>query len=411
MKVFLAIDIGATSGRHIAGYKEGGEIRLEEVYRFPNGAKSENGSLVWDTESLFAEIKTGLKKAFQKYGGIESAAVDTWGVDYVLLSGEREMFPCYAYRDGRTEAAVSEVHKLVPFGELYAKTGLMYASFNSIYQLYCDKKSGRLENATDFLMLPEYFSWKLTGVKAKEYTNATTTGLVNAFTHKFDGDIVGRLGLKKELFGGPLRNPGYVLGELREEVRREVGGNTKVMFCASHDTASAVHGIPMRENAPYISSGTWSLMGIKSEKAVLVSADLSNEGGVNNTFRYQKNIMGMWVVNKLKETLKTPMSFAEMDAAADVTTKRSTSTIRLFSRPTTCGRRSWPICGAAAYRCRPTKRGWCVRSTAASPSAMRKRSLCSKRIRAERTANSTSWAGARRTSRSTVLPKSSRKRK
>ena len=110
MKVFLAIDIGATSGRHIAGYKEGGEIRLEEVYRFPNGAKSENGSLVWDTESLFAEIKTGLKKAFQKYGGIESAAVDTWGVDYVLLSGEREMFPCYAYRDGRTEASVSEVH-------------------------------------------------------------------------------------------------------------------------------------------------------------------------------------------------------------------------------------------------------------------------------------------------------------
>ena len=317
MKVFLAIDIGATSGRHIAGYKEGGEIRLEEVYRFPNGAKSENGSLVWDTESLFAEIKTGLKKTFQKYGGIESAAVDTWGVDYVLLSGEREMFPCYAYRDGRTEAAVSEVHKLVPFGELYAKTGLMYASFNSIYQLYCDKKSGRLENATDFLMLPEYFSWKLTGVKAKEYTNATKMVIVNAFTHMFYGDIVGRLGLKKELFGGPLRNPGYVLGELREEVRREVGGNTKVMFCASHDTASAVHGIPMRENAPYISSGTWSLMGIKSEKAVLVSADLSNEGGVNNTFRYQKNIMGMWVVNKLKETLKTPMSFAEMDAAAD----------------------------------------------------------------------------------------------
>lgn len=316
MKVYLAIDIGATSGRHIAGYKQNGQTVTEEVYRFPNGAKEENGSLVWDTESLFREIKTGIKKAFEKYGAIESVAVDTWGVDYVLLKGDEEIFPCYAYRDSRTERAIGKVHALMPFDELYAHTGLMFASFNSIYQLYCDKLDGRLDKADSFLMLPEYFSYKLTGVKAKEYTNATTTGLVNAKTHAFDAEIVERLGLKRELFAAELKNPSFVLGRFLPEVEKEVGGNANVVFCASHDTASAVYGIPMQCNQPYISSGTWSLMGIKSENAVLVSPDLSNEGGVNNTFRYQKNIMGMWVVNKLKETLVTPMSFAEMDAAA-----------------------------------------------------------------------------------------------
>ena len=316
MKIYLAIDLGASSGRHIAGWKENGEIRTEEIYRFGNGAEEKDGHLVWNTESLFANIKAGLKAAFEKYGAIESVAIDTWGVDYVLMDGDKEIFPCYAYRDERTAAVTEEVHALMPFSEMYAKTGLMYAVFNSVYQFYCDKKSGRLEKATDYLMLPEYFSYKLTGVKAHEYTNATTTGLLNAKTHAFDEEIIGRLGLKKSLFAGKPENPGYVLGELKEEIQKEVGGNTKVIFCASHDTASAVHGIPMKGNSPYISSGTWSLMGIKSDKAILTSEELSNEGGVNNTFRYQKNIMGMWVINKLKETLKTPMTFAEMDAGS-----------------------------------------------------------------------------------------------
>ena len=316
MKIYLAIDLGASSGRHIAGWKENGEIRTEEIYRFGNGAEEKDGHLVWNTKSLFANIKAGLKAAFEKYGAIESVAIDTWGVDYVLMDGDKEIFPCYAYRDERTAAVTEEVHALMPFSEMYAKTGLMYAVFNSVYQFYCDKKSGRLEKATDYLMLPEYFSYKLTGVKAHEYTNATTTGLLNAKTHAFDEEIIGRLGLKKSLFAGKPENPGYVLGELKEEIQKEVGGNTKVIFCASHDTASAVHGIPMKGNSPYISSGTWSLMGIKSDKAILTSEELSNEGGVNNTFRYQKNIMGMWVINKLKETLKTPMTFAEMDAGS-----------------------------------------------------------------------------------------------
>ncbi|PWM72772.1 MAG: rhamnulokinase [Bacillota bacterium] len=316
MNIYLAIDLGASSGRHIAGWKENGEIKTEEIYRFANGAEEKDGRLTWNVVSLFNHIKAGLKVAFEKFGAIESVAVDTWGVDYVLMDGDKEIFPCYAYRDERTAAVVEEAHAKMPFSEMYLKTGLMYAVFNSVYQFYCDQKSGRAEKATDYLMLPEYFSYKLTGVKAHEYTNATTTGLLNAETHDFDGEIIERLGLKKSLFSEKPKNAGYVLGELKEDVQREVGGNTKVVLCASHDTASAVHGIPMQGNSPYISSGTWSLMGIKSDKAILVSEDLSNEGGVNNTFRYQKNIMGMWVINKLKETLKTPMTFAEMDAGS-----------------------------------------------------------------------------------------------
>ena len=167
------------------------------------------------------DIKAGLKAAFEKYGAIESVAIDTWGVDYVLMDGDKEIFPCYAYRDERTAAVTEEVHALMPFSEMYAKTGLMYAVFNSVYQFYCDKKSGRLEKATDYLMLPEYFSYKLTGVKAHEYTNATTTGLLNAKTHAFDEEIIGRLGLKKSLFAGKPENPGYVLGELKEEIQKE----------------------------------------------------------------------------------------------------------------------------------------------------------------------------------------------
>lgn len=316
MKIYLAIDLGASSGRHIAGWKENGEIKTEEIYRFANGAEEKDGSLEWNVVSLFANIKAGLKAAFEKFGNIESVAIDTWGVDYVLMDGDKEIFPCYAYRDERTAAVVDEVHALMTFAEMYKRTGLMYAVFNSVYQFYCDSKSGRLDRATDYLMLPEYFSYKLTGVKSREYTNATTTGLLNAETHEFDKEIIRRLGLKESLFSAKPENPGFVVGYLTEEIQREVGGNTKVILCASHDTASAVHGIPMKGNSPYISSGTWSLMGIKSDRAILTSPDLSNEGGVNNTFRYQKNIMGMWVINKLKETLQTPMTFAEMDAGS-----------------------------------------------------------------------------------------------
>ena len=305
MKYYLAIDIGASSGRHIIGWQEGGEIKTDEVYRFPNGVKEVDGHLVWDIDQLFKSVVAGMRRAFEKYPQIESVSIDTWGVDYVLLEGDKEIYPCYAYRDHRTEARIHEVHSLMSFESLYAHTGIQFQPFNTIYQLYDDLKKGRLESATDFLMIPEYLSYKLTGVKKKEYTNATTTGMLNADMGAFDEEILQKLGLPKCLFG-EISEPKTTVGMLTEELQKEVGGNTKVVLCASHDTGSAVEGIPIEGNEPYISSGTWSLLGVKVPKAITdegsQKANYSNEGGVGYV-RYQKNIMGMWVVNELQKEL------------------------------------------------------------------------------------------------------------
>lgn len=226
--------------------------------------------------------------------------------------------PCLAYRDSRTKSVIDEVHSIIPFEELYSKTGIQFQPFNTIYQLYEDKKRGRLSSATDFLMIPEYLNYLLTGVKKKEYTNATTTGLVNAQTGDWDGDITDLLGFPREIFG-KLYVPGESVGMLKEDIAAEVGGQIEVVLCASHDTASAVEGIPMRGNQPYISSGTWSLLGIKSPVAHTDESSLagnwSNEGGVGYV-RYQKNIMGMWVVNRLKEELCPQKSFEDIIAEA-----------------------------------------------------------------------------------------------
>ena len=179
MKRFLAIDIGASSGRRIVGWLEDGKIKTEEVFRFPNGVKTENNHLVWDVDSLFENVKAGIAEALKRYSDVKTVAIDTWGVDYVLMNGEKRINPCYAYRDSRTELVTAKVHSKVPFEKLYSKTGIQFEPFNTIYQLYEDKRQGRLEEATDFLMMPEYLSFMLTGVKKHEYTNATTTGLVN----------------------------------------------------------------------------------------------------------------------------------------------------------------------------------------------------------------------------------------
>lgn len=319
MKYYLAIDIGASSGRHIVGHTEGGEMITEEVYRFHNGMKEENGHLVWDTEALFKSVLLGIAEAFRRYPRIESLSVDTWGVDYVLLCGDKEIYPVYAYRDGRTEAVIDAVHAAVPFSELYRRTGCQHQPFNTVYQLYDDKLSGRLDAATDMLMIPEYLMWRLSGVKAREYTNATTTGLVNAETGEFDREIIRSLGYPEQLFPR-LSRPGRILGELLPEIREQVGGSTTVVLCATHDTASAVEGIPMMGNHPYVSSGTWSLLGVKTEKPLTdgasEAANYSNEGGVGYN-RYQKNIMGMWVVNELAKELCPELSFGEIVKLAE----------------------------------------------------------------------------------------------
>lgn len=314
MKYYLAIDIGASSGRHIVGHKECGRVVTEEVYRFPNGMKREGGRLVWDTEALYASVLEGIKETFRRYPKIESLSVDTWGVDYVLLDGNKEIYPVYAYRDGRTEAVIPNVHAKVPFSELYRRTGCQHQPFNTIYQLYDDKLTGRLDAATDMLMIPEYLMWRLTGVRAREYTNATTTGLVNAASGEFDTEIIRELGYPERLFP-KLSSPGRILGELSREVRETVGGSCRVVLSATHDTASAVEGIPMVGNQPYISSGTWSLLGVKTDRPLTdrgsEAANYSNEGGVGYN-RYQKNIMGMWVVNELARELCPELPFPEI---------------------------------------------------------------------------------------------------
>ena len=184
-KNYLAIDIGASSGRHIVGWMENGVLRTEEVYRFPNSVQRVDGHLEWDIDSLFANVKQGIREAFAKYPNIESLSIDTWAVDYVLLKNDQPIYPVYTYRDSRTQAVIPEVHSILPFEQLYQRTGIQFQPFNSIYQLYADKKDGRLAQAEDFLMIPEYLLWKLCGVKAREYTNATYTRIFDVNAARF----------------------------------------------------------------------------------------------------------------------------------------------------------------------------------------------------------------------------------
>ena len=314
MKYYLAIDIGASSGRHIVGYMENGELKTDETYRFPNGMDNADGHLVWDVDRLFDEVVKGIEASFKKYPKIESLSVDTWGVDYVIMREDEEVRPVYAYRDSRTDAVINEVHSRIPFKSLYEHTGIQFQKFNSIYQLYADKLEGRLDGATDFLMMPEYLMYKLTGNKVKEYTNATTTGMVNADTGRFDRKIWSCLGLPMALDSN-LAFPGTPVGKLKSDIAKRVGGDLLVVLCPTHDTASAVEAIDMEENAPYISSGTWSLLGVKTPRALTDDksreSNYSNEGGVNYN-RYQMNITGMWIVQNLRAELCPDTSYSDI---------------------------------------------------------------------------------------------------
>lgn len=331
MNYYLAIDIGASSGRHILAHLQDGKMVTEEIYRFSNGPQilpgtpgalgsQGNKRLMWDTERLFKEILNGLKRAKELNKIPVSVGVDTWGVDYVLLDeSDTPLEGVYCYRDGRTKSAVPSAHRRIPFAELYAKTGIQYQSFNTVYQLYDDKRDGRLQKAKTFLMLPDYFHYLLTGIKRQEYTNATTTGMVNALTHAWDEEILDALGYDKKLFGA-LSQPGTAVGEFTDEVAAFVGYRAKVVLPATHDTASAVLAAPLERQTPYISSGTWSLLGVEqtdahtSEKAR--ELNYSNEGSVNNTFRLQKNIMGLWMIQQVRHELDDKYDFSMLASLA-----------------------------------------------------------------------------------------------
>ena len=321
MEYSLAIDIGASSGRHVIGFIKDGKMITEEIYRFPNAPVESNGKLIWDTQRLFAEIVNGLKKA-KELGKIPTTiGIDTWGVDYALLdSNDNLIGEVYCYRDSRNEKSYKKVHEIIAFEDIYQRTGIEFAQFNTIYQLYDDYMTGKLNNAQTFLQLPDYFHFLLTGIKKQEYTNATTTALVNVDTHEWDFELIEKLGIKTSLFNS-LNQPSTIVGELKKEIIKAVGYNAKVVMPATHDTASAVLSVPsVNENAPYISSGTWSLMGVEVPKAItnekFEGKEFSNEGSVDLNFRFQTNIMGMWIFQNVKKEIGEGKSFTELTALA-----------------------------------------------------------------------------------------------
>ena len=305
---YLAVDIGASSGRHILAHMEGGKIVLEEIWRFYNGNDEENGHKVWDTKRLFGEILSGMRKC-REIGKIPvSMGIDTWGVDYVLLDENDKMIgPCYGYRDSRTEGIDELVYEIIPQHELYRRTGIQKSLFNTIYQLMADKtqEPERLEKAKSFLMMPDYLHFLLTGVKMQEYTNASTSQLLRPMSFDWDYELIESLGLPKELFKKP-EMPGTVVGNLLPEIRENVGYDLTVILPATHDTGSAVMSVPSNaDDVLYISSGTWSLMGCELQEADCSEeaerANFTSEGGYDHRFRFLKNIMGLWMIQSVKK--------------------------------------------------------------------------------------------------------------
>ncbi len=321
MVYYLAIDIGASSGRHILGYlDQTDKLVLEEIYRFPNSPITKDGNLIWDIDGLFEEILNGLKRAKEIGKTPSYIGIDTWAVDYVLLdSDDRRIGDAFCYRDSRCDRAVSEVHKRIGFDELYKKTGIQFQLFNTVYQLFSDKKSDRLNFAQSMLMLPDYFGFLLTKVKRQEYTNATSTGLINCRTHTWDEDIINSLGFSKKLFG-TISNPGTEVGCFSKAIAEAVGFDAKVILPATHDTASSVLATPIIDVSPYISSGTWSLLGIERTAANTYiesqTYNYSNEGSFDLKFRFQKNIMGLWMIQQVKKEFGDKYSFTELIALA-----------------------------------------------------------------------------------------------
>ena len=316
-KYYLAVDIGASSGRHILGSVENGKITLEEVYRFENTLVQKDHQLCWDFNRLFSEIKSGLKRC-RELGKIPSSVgIDTWGVDFVLLDeNDAVIGNTVAYRDSRTTGMDDLVAKSISLEALYARTGIQKQVFNTIYQLTAVKNSHPeyLEKAKSFLMVPEYFHFLLTGVKKNEYTNATTTQLVNAQTRTWDYDLIEKLGIRSSIFG-EIFMPKTVVGKLLPAIREEVGFDCEVVLPATHDTGSAVMAVPANDGI-YLSSGTWSLMGVErlepdcSERAR--NLNFTNEGGYNYRFRYLKNIMGLWIIQSARRELAKKYSFDEL---------------------------------------------------------------------------------------------------
>ena len=327
-KYYLAIDIGASSGRHILGHLENDKMVLEEIHRFPNGNVEKDGELIWDIDGLYKEILTGMKKCKEAGKIPVSVGIDTWAVDIVLLDEkDNRIGNAVGYRDSRTREMDEKVYEMIPEEELYARTGIQKQIFNTIYQLMAwkERKPELYSKAKTMLMVPDYLHFLLSGVKATEYTNATTTQLVSPVTKDWDYDLINTL----KFFPFIFRNivlPGTCLGDLTPDIQQEVGFNCKVVVPATHDTGSAVMAVPVKREKDilYISSGTWSLMGTELMEPNCSSesktANLTNEGGYDYRFRYLKNIMGLWMIQSVKKEIGQEYSFDEICEMASKTT-------------------------------------------------------------------------------------------
>ncbi|MGY1815662.1 rhamnulokinase [Blastococcus sp. SYSU D00820] len=320
-----AVDLGASSGRVMLARVGPGRLELTEVHRFPNRPVRTAGTLSWDVLALHAGVLDGLRAAGREAGRLDGIGIDSWAVDVGLLDADGALLgnPVH-YRDARHETAVPAVHAAVPADELYRVNGLQHLPFTTVFQLAAARPTARFAAARQALLIPDLLAYWLTGARGAEVTNASTTGLLDATTREWSGELLDRLGLPRELLP-PLRQPGERLGELLPEVQAETGlGAVPVLAVGSHDTASAVVGVPARDRRfGYVSCGTWSLVGVELEKPVLTeagrAAGFTNELGVDGTVRYLHNVMGLWL---LQESLRTwaasglPADLTELLAAA-----------------------------------------------------------------------------------------------
>ncbi len=317
-RCYLAVDIGASSGRHMLAWKENGQIRMEEIYRFSNGMDQINGHLCWDLERLYQEVVNGMKKCSDMGRNPVSMAIDTWAVDYVLMDKDGGIVGnTYGYRDSRTKGMDEVVSRYISPQELYKRTGIQKQIFNTIYQLTAVKEQEPelLEQAQRLLLIPDYLAYRLTGNARTEYTNATTTQLVSPKTKDWDYELMERLGIPSRLFT-EITMAGTPVGFLKKELADEIGLNLEVIQAGSHDTASAVAAVPAKgEDFLYISSGTWSLMGVELEEADCSEesrkANMTNEGGYEYRWRFLKNIMGLWMIQSVRHEYDDQYSFAQ----------------------------------------------------------------------------------------------------
>ena len=304
----LGIDLGASSGRAMLGTLEGKKLTIREIHRFLNEPVTLCGRFVWDMPRLFHEIKQALLKLSKSGETVDAIGIDTWGVDFGLLdkNGHLLSLPVH-YRDARTNGIPEKVRAIIPDEELFARTGIAFNSFNTLYQLYAMKEEGdpALESAQDLLFLPDLLAYFLTGKKGTEYTIASTSQLLNPFTRDWDRELMAKLGIPAHIFG-EVKLPGTVRGTLLPEIARECGvAEIPVIAIGGHDTASAVAAVPAKEkDFAYISSGTWSLLGAEVQKPLctegVMKANYTNEGGVDGSIRLLKNIMGLWIIQECK---------------------------------------------------------------------------------------------------------------